>query len=59
MQLADTEPTLEPRLVERRPQDNGNVVEIFEVAPGELVIVESGRCFPPMTWPEDDARRPR
>ena len=30
-----------PRLVERNAQDDGNVTEVFEVAPGELVVVES------------------
>lgn len=43
-------PTWEPRLVEARVQENGNVVEVFEVAPGELVVVESGPTF---TWTED------
>lgn len=42
-------PSWEPRLVERRSQDNGNVVEVFEVAPGELVVVESGPTF---SWDE-------
>jgi hypothetical protein len=42
-------PTWEPRLVEARPQENGNVVEVFEVAPGELVSVESGPTF---TFPD-------
>ena len=37
--------TWEPRLVERRSQDNGNVLEVFEVAPGELVMVESGPTY--------------
>lgn len=48
-------PTWEPRLVERRPQDNGNVVEVFEVAPGELVVVESGPTF---TWSSDEVTQP-
>ena len=43
-------PTWEPRLVEARHQENGNVVEVFEVAPGELVVVESGPTF---TWSQD------
>lgn len=46
---ATNPPTWEPRLVEARTQENGNVVEVFEVAPGELVTVESGPTF---TFPE-------
>jgi hypothetical protein len=46
-------PTWEPRLVERRAKDNGNVLEVFEVAPGELVMVESGP-----TYTTDDLTRP-
>lgn len=34
-----TAPT--PRLVERNARDDGKLTEIFEVAPGELVVVES------------------
>jgi hypothetical protein len=30
-----------PRLVERSAQHDGAVIEVFEVAPGELVTVES------------------
>lgn len=49
---AEITPTWEPRLVERRSGDNGNVVEVFEVAPGELVVVESG------PWSSDEVTKP-
>ncbi|MBA3499849.1 MAG: hypothetical protein H0T65_05740 [Deltaproteobacteria bacterium] len=35
------ESTQTPRLVERNTQDDGALTEVFEVAPGELVVVES------------------
>ncbi len=55
MVLKAREYTRMPRLVERNAQDDGNVTEIFEVAPGELVVVESW-CADEVTAPVPPTR---
>jgi hypothetical protein len=51
-----TEQAQTPRLVERNTQDDGALTEVFEVAPGELVVVESW-SVEEVTIPARPARR--